>query len=453
MTVDEVQAIIAEADLNGDGKLDYAEFCHMLLNTSEECTQAFQNNALQVLKAKEKYKRYGSPKQQIAQRRSSFDRRERRREEIRMQLYSYSPDTKGINREAHKLDMHENERMNLGSQKLTCGESLESSLPPLSGNSQAESSDVKKGRPPTSFSSERVDVTNPEIGISAKLPPPLKRVPLPPLLDSPVNNDQSAIGTNKDGDTVEQKDKFQEEKKDRKDEDKDNVSVERTALSNPVDNQREPTDRGAVRQTDHLQEDEETANGGQGEKEFNTNDGQGESKPLGESDNKSDKCVAVQHECDSPSSDSKGVKVMGGTVQESDPLSKGVDLQGEEKTMESGEGEAIQEASSESRGVDLRGEKKILESGNGAAQEANTSESKEDLQGEEKGEGAAKGVELGKDVKTGEGAAGQGSDSHSSDKGIEVNEEKEDSIRKVVKEVVSTSVIAAPPKMPKNIKV
>ena len=40
MTHDEVQAIIEEADENGDGKLDYAEFCHMLINTSEECIKA-----------------------------------------------------------------------------------------------------------------------------------------------------------------------------------------------------------------------------------------------------------------------------------------------------------------------------------------------------------------------------------------------------------------------------
>ena len=45
MTHDEVQAIINEADKNGDGKLDYAEFCHMLLNTSEQCVQASRQKA------------------------------------------------------------------------------------------------------------------------------------------------------------------------------------------------------------------------------------------------------------------------------------------------------------------------------------------------------------------------------------------------------------------------
>ena len=45
MTHDEVQAIIDEADKNGDGKLDYAEFCHMLLSTSEQCVQASRQKA------------------------------------------------------------------------------------------------------------------------------------------------------------------------------------------------------------------------------------------------------------------------------------------------------------------------------------------------------------------------------------------------------------------------
>lgn len=45
MSHDEVQAIIDEADQNGDGRLDYAEFCHMLLNTTEECIQAAKQKA------------------------------------------------------------------------------------------------------------------------------------------------------------------------------------------------------------------------------------------------------------------------------------------------------------------------------------------------------------------------------------------------------------------------
>ncbi len=98
MSADEVQAIIAEADQNGDGRLDYAEFCHMLLNTSEECIQA---------KITQQQKQQGEPNNsnkwrgskprrskssQANQRRADFDRKEKRREEIRMHLYS--PDGK-----------------------------------------------------------------------------------------------------------------------------------------------------------------------------------------------------------------------------------------------------------------------------------------------------------------------------------------------------------------------
>ena len=97
MSHDEVQAIIDEADQNQDGKLDYAEFCHLLLNTVEECIRASQLRASRLLEETEKKSvtsltsqtsltqrhRSGRP-----QRKGTFERRERRREEIRMQLYS-----------------------------------------------------------------------------------------------------------------------------------------------------------------------------------------------------------------------------------------------------------------------------------------------------------------------------------------------------------------------------
>lgn len=85
MSADEVQAVIAEADLNGDGKLDYAEFCLLLNSTSEECIQV---NRQKVSQAEPEQSR--SPKSHVT-RRSSVVRRERRREEIRMQLYSPEP--------------------------------------------------------------------------------------------------------------------------------------------------------------------------------------------------------------------------------------------------------------------------------------------------------------------------------------------------------------------------
>ena len=97
MSHDEVQAIIDEADQNQDGKLDYTEFCHLLLNTVEESIRASQLRASRLLEETERKSvtsltsqtsltqrhRSGRP-----QRRGTFERRERRREEIRMQLYS-----------------------------------------------------------------------------------------------------------------------------------------------------------------------------------------------------------------------------------------------------------------------------------------------------------------------------------------------------------------------------
>lgn len=97
--MDEVNVIIAEADLNGDGKLDYAEFCHMLLNTSEECLQANRVKASQVMKQKQKRSHHeiSFRRKSPSYKRSSYDRQERRREEIRMHLYS--PDGKNLENE------------------------------------------------------------------------------------------------------------------------------------------------------------------------------------------------------------------------------------------------------------------------------------------------------------------------------------------------------------------
>ena len=85
MTANEVQAIITEADLNGDGKLDYAEFCHMLSSTSEQCVHA---NSKKVLQARQHHSnKFKSPSTRDV-RRKGVERREQRREEIRRHLYS-----------------------------------------------------------------------------------------------------------------------------------------------------------------------------------------------------------------------------------------------------------------------------------------------------------------------------------------------------------------------------
>jgi Ca2+-binding EF-hand superfamily protein len=52
MSDDEVKLLIEEADVNHDGKLDYQEFCQMVMSTSKEC----QSNALKKLAVKDKDK-------------------------------------------------------------------------------------------------------------------------------------------------------------------------------------------------------------------------------------------------------------------------------------------------------------------------------------------------------------------------------------------------------------
>ena len=87
MSVEEVQAVIAEVDKNGDGRLDYAEFCHLLLNTADDCIAAAKQKA--VLKDSGGVIGDSMRKPQSSrERRENLERRERRREEIRKQLYS-----------------------------------------------------------------------------------------------------------------------------------------------------------------------------------------------------------------------------------------------------------------------------------------------------------------------------------------------------------------------------
>ena len=83
MTINEVQAIIAEADLNGDGKLDYAEFCCMLANTTNQCVQASRQKWSQVLKPGR-----GSNQWSPLSGDTRKKQHEQRRQEIRMYLNS-----------------------------------------------------------------------------------------------------------------------------------------------------------------------------------------------------------------------------------------------------------------------------------------------------------------------------------------------------------------------------
>ena len=128
MSHDEVQAIIDEADKNGDGKLDYAEFCHMLLSTSEQCVRAStlkakrtgshaQSNSkprheqVKLQRHKEtEYKSRSSPHQA-----SGYNRRERRREEIRSQLYPVEHRTQELHLIHRRHPQHRTSGLEVGS--------------------------------------------------------------------------------------------------------------------------------------------------------------------------------------------------------------------------------------------------------------------------------------------------------------------------------------------------
>ncbi len=103
MSYDEVQSIIDEADSNRDGRLDYEEFCQMLLSTAEDCTKASKLKASKVLGKKpslddgSRHTGQGrsltgltSRERRRGQKGEAFDWRERRRGEIRNQLHSAS---------------------------------------------------------------------------------------------------------------------------------------------------------------------------------------------------------------------------------------------------------------------------------------------------------------------------------------------------------------------------
>lgn len=270
MSVDEVQTIIAEADLNGDGKLDYAEFCHMLLNTSEECTRAHHNKASQVLKAKEthsyqaKSRNYQSPSYHINENRASFDRREKRREEIRMQLYSPTA-TSTIDKDSQIQDLDGE----LVDQNVVQGSPSSQPSPiPIASTATAE---LKNSTPPSSeVHTKPVQVSTPgtDPRVSSAMFPPLKKDPLPPL----TNGEHSS--SKDDGEKGRQHFVSHSE-----------VSVESSSLTS-----RDETDKaielqtGVTRQTDHLYKENKPATNDEGDIPGGSHDDQNvltEQEPFG----------------------------------------------------------------------------------------------------------------------------------------------------------------------------
>ena len=182
MSMDEVEVIIAEADLNGDGKLDYAEFCHMLLNTTEECIQANRQKSSQSTQRKQD--KTNQPPHSRRRRRSS-DRRERRREEIRMHLYSpeshSAPHTSTSTRDSvpqAKKPVGHGEESEI-EQVPSVKSNLSSLVSPVSNTYEQEPKPHDDGHDKM-LKVENISSSN----ISVKLPP-LQKVPLPPLEPHP----------------------------------------------------------------------------------------------------------------------------------------------------------------------------------------------------------------------------------------------------------------------------
>jgi hypothetical protein len=100
MTTNEVQAVIAEADLNGDGKLDYAEFCHMLSNTASQCVQANHRKWSQSLEPVQQLtkSKHWSPQSQATKKMNQGRGREKTR------MYLTSPERKKQNSLRNVMD-------------------------------------------------------------------------------------------------------------------------------------------------------------------------------------------------------------------------------------------------------------------------------------------------------------------------------------------------------------
>ena len=85
MSMGEVEAILAEVDRNNDGRLDYAEFCHMLLNTADDCMAVARQSFSRRTSASDQCHQT-SPETTRQKRRS--DSRKSRREEIKTKLHT-----------------------------------------------------------------------------------------------------------------------------------------------------------------------------------------------------------------------------------------------------------------------------------------------------------------------------------------------------------------------------
>lgn len=211
--MDEVQAIIAEADVNGDGKLDYAEFSHMLLNTSEECIRA---NRQKALKDNNKpLSKNKTPKSHASQRKISSERRERRREEIRMHLYS--PENKPLtfsnapNRESLEVSVSDKSRNQIPDENLK-----PSSFEPVLTSRSSPSAEpgffqedyTSKEESPQPLNAVKTsgmsDCDAKKLTTLPKLPP-LKHAPLPPLQPRPCHQPQ-LVGTGVTADSVAERD-------------------------------------------------------------------------------------------------------------------------------------------------------------------------------------------------------------------------------------------------------
>lgn len=282
MSVDEVEAIIAEADLNGDGKLDYAEFCHMLLNTTEECIQANRQKTLHSQKLKKesrgevKEKGRGAKRQSSeVQRKHSSERRQRRREEIRMHLYS--PETKTpasfgltnrgkVNSQRGLPNSSSVEELSVVKSDSSVGihspqdgshtgPKLDTETRQDSGAQDSSSSEPNSCAGPDTAAHGHTNPTAPSIddqntnvlSVPAKLPP-LKRTPLPPLQPPPQPQLNHA-----GGDTGN-------------DHEEEGQSLE---VKEPSKAMEEGLEDGEARQTDHLQGNEE------GEREKSNSEMQG----------------------------------------------------------------------------------------------------------------------------------------------------------------------------------